>query len=164
MKRSGLVCWLVVTISVVPFGQLDAAAQPDVGAASDLGASDLSAQRPMCPLGLTLSSIDKTSTCFVDAPRRGSQTTTTYPCEGGGLSFKLGRHVFHGSVDNGSITARATSTFRFEDDCTWISEQAISGSLADGRLAYHYTERPDDGQSGCASSCRATGSVNVDYD
>jgi hypothetical protein len=125
------------------------------------GADDLAIGVPMCEATLELESYETGETCWVDAPPRGSRATAVYPCRGGKTRFTYGRHAFRGKVKKNRLDAKATTTFEWQDGCTWQGDHAITGSLASGDLVYDYREHVIKSDGSCMPPCVARGRVVV---
>ncbi len=71
------------------------------------------------------------------------------------------RATFVGETVNGYVNVCKTSTYDFPqgDDCTWRTEQRISGTLDRG-LSYAYAEAPVAGRA-CTLACRARADVSL---
>lgn len=95
--------------------------------------------------------------CFIDERVTRVPGVLRYPCSGDGWAkAAFGPALFLGRVDHGQVALTLNTEFDFSDHCTWSTEQTLRGALSSGGLDYAYTEHPNAGQRGCASSCRAT--------
>jgi hypothetical protein len=101
------------------------------------------------------------STCFLDlALATGADGALTVFCRGGYSSADFGKGLFEGNFTGGFVEVCRGTTFKYNDGCTWVSAQRISGTLASGTLTFEYGEAPITG-SPCASACTATGVIVV---
>ena len=120
---------------------------------------------PTCTRTVTLSSIAKRASCFVDTvAHEGDQGTLTYPCEGDGeATLSFGNRSFSGaSLGSGSKVNVCTGTeYPWSDGCSWTSAQRVTGSVASGTLRFTYGEAPKVGEQNCASACTATATVRI---
>lgn len=120
---------------------------------------------PTCTRIVTLSSITKRASCFVDTvAREGDQGTLTYPCEGDGeATLSFGNRSFSGASlgGGGNVNVCTGTEYPWSDGCSWTSAQRVTGSVASGTLRFTYGEAPKAGELNCAGSCTATATVRI---
>jgi hypothetical protein len=120
---------------------------------------------PMCSRNVIVGALTRsTPACFTDNVIRDGQVgTLTFPCVGDGeATLRVGSSTFEGAVVGGDVRVCTGTQFAWIDGCTWTSAQQVSGTLAKGTLEFGYGEAPRAEQHGCATACRATGTLSVE--
>ncbi len=99
--------------------------------------------------------------CFLDAKVRGDQVGRVMQCPNDTALVVFDGATFVGESVNGYVNVCKTTTYDFPqgDDCTWRTEQRISGTLDRG-LSYAYAEAPVAGRA-CTLACRARADVSL---
>jgi hypothetical protein len=99
--------------------------------------------------------------CYLDAKVRSGEVGRVMQCPDETALVVFDRATFVGETVNGYVNVCKTSTYDFPqgDDCTWRTEQRISGTLDRG-LSYAYAEAPVAGRA-CTLACRARADVSL---
>lgn len=110
---------------------------------------------------LTVSS----SSCYVDVVAHPGDTAQLYwDCGAatGHAELRFATLTAAGPWSSPTVSVCFGTHFPWSDGCQWQSAQRVQGSPVSGAtLQFSYEERPDPGQSGCASACTATGTFLV---
>ncbi len=114
-----------------------------------------------CSATLTVGTVTRTPGCWVDEKVSNRSAALSYACGGGAATAPFGV-PFEGTVGaDGKVDLAATTTFRWDDGCTWQSHQRITGQLGAGTLTYGYREAPIRGSRCMPSHCVAEAKVSV---
>jgi len=114
-----------------------------------------------CTATLSAASVLRTPGCWVDEKVSNRSAVLSYPC-GGGTATAGFAAPFSGIVTaEGQVDIGTTTTFSWDDGCTWKSEQRITGKLSSGTLSYTYREAPVKGARCSSSHCVANAKVRA---
>lgn len=127
-----------------------------------------------CPIGAPGTTCEATllveeivpnrATCWIDAPPVGATMVLEFPCANGLTRGMLGEIEFSGTASMCYIELIAQPEFIWDDDCSWETEQRISGDPRRGYLEYEYIEWPGQDEGLCAEPCWATGRVSLELE
>ncbi len=103
--------------------------------------------------------------CYLDTKVRSGEVGRLMQCPSGMMIvFENATFVGHNGAD-GYVNVCKSTTYDFPakrdggDDCTWRTEQRITGSLS-GALTFAYSEGPVAGEA-CSLACRARSTLEV---
>lgn len=106
------------------------------------------------------SAVERESNCFYDNKVTSGEIGRVMQCPSNAALIVFDKATFVGESINGYVNVCKSTTYDFPqgDDCTWRTEQRISGALDRG-LAYSYTEAPVAGRA-CTLACRARADIS----
>ena len=124
----------------------------------DTPAPDISTCTPVATVRVR--DLDADPRCYYDTKISNGEVGRVMQCPGGQM-IVFERARFVGLASGGFVDACAATTYDFPqgDDCTWRTEQRISGPIS-GPLAFSYSESPVAGRA-CTLACRQHGSLDV---
>ncbi len=102
--------------------------------------------------------------CYLDTKVRSGEVGRLMQCPSG-MMIVFENATFVGHTAEGYVNVCKSTTYDFPakedggDDCTWRTEQRITGSLS-GALSFSYSEGPVAGGS-CNLACRAQSTIEV---
>jgi hypothetical protein len=98
--------------------------------------------------------------CYLDNKVKTGDVGRVLECPGNGALVVFDGATFVGESVNGYVNVCKSTAYDFPqgDQCTWRTEQRISGALGQGGLAYAYNEAPVAGHA-CTLACRARADV-----
>ena len=109
-------------------------------------------------------SVPSSPACIDSPVTAGSTGVLSYSCAGGPVSAVLGQVTFAGSVSGGDVGLSGSVQVVGPDNCLWLTNHSIQGSLLDGKLTYSYAEvLLTDPPTGCWSPCTEVGNVEIEW-
>jgi hypothetical protein len=114
------------------------------------------------PVGYVRASVlERESNCYYDNKVSTGEVGRLMQCPSNAALIVFDTATFVGESINGYVNVCKSTTYDFPqgDDCTWRTEQRISGALDHG-LAYAYSEAPVAGRA-CTLACRARADVGL---
>jgi hypothetical protein len=101
--------------------------------------------------------------CYLDNQIRGGEVGRVLQCPGSRALVVFDRATFSGELVSGYVNVCKTTSYDFPqgDNCTWRTEQRISGALESADpLSFSYTESPVAGRE-CTLACRAAAQLTL---
>lgn len=115
------------------------------------------------PSLLVISSTPSSPSCINFPVSKGSKGTIQYPCGGGTVSANLDAVQFSGNVKDNQVLLKGSQQITGPDNCQWLLEHTIEGSLNSGSLGYSYAETLITMNAPCWSPCTEIGTVSVTW-